>query len=628
MREVKWTRMRIFNLVKIGTRKLPCVDGKVLFLYLKGVLKEFGAVHMNLVASKLLSCDSCMFKTLGSYSLTVNLVGQLDTECQATAWKPLGEIGTVKATESILRRSGDNTRQPNIRGEQRVHRVKWDDCIEDMTRELSVKGCIEQVDDDRDLTCTISMRPKPHSDKALLICDRALIANEGVAATKFKLPNTRALMGMKGNWWFTKLDLANAFWSIHLPDNWADKFIFGFHGPEQRKVTYRLKCLPFGWNRSPWVLQQTVNEFIKDCKIDEVYILQYMDNILSVALDPDLLRDCTAQLAGHLEEKGLVVSKSEGKCVYEPCQSITWLGKLLEVVEGYVTVRPTKDAMLEVLAIAGLAMASKRRQAVLSVLGVIAWLSNDTRRAFPFMQNLYKWCMWRGRIGKNKLILTCVQQVVQGLRLIAEPAHGTTFAMPQEVGLHTYNVLVFMDAAAVEGKYGVVTVNEEGRVKFWSIPLPRSMQCDDHNSQQLAELYAVKGAAGICLKEGLMENELLFLSDSQASIFTCLNLTVKAAYKLRGRVLRQLVRRLKGFAGLPLAFLPAGMVNPADLPSRMKGGFQFREFDMKGDIQPAHVDLWHKINFVLMNPDCIAYNEEYMVGQVQWWVEQTEGQQC
>jgi len=64
----------------------------------------------------------------------------------------------------------------------------------------------------------VSLRPKPNSDKSLLICDcRDMIRREGLAAQKFSLPASSQLLGLEGNYVFTKLDIKNAYWGCKLP---------------------------------------------------------------------------------------------------------------------------------------------------------------------------------------------------------------------------------------------------------------------------------------------------------------------------------------------------------------------------------------------------------------------------
>jgi len=141
-----------------------------------------------------------------------------------------------------------------VRGCQWVHRPLWSDDYSRMISDLERVGCVERMCDDCDVNVTVSLRPKPNSSKSLVICDcRDLIRKEGFAAKPFKLPRTGELLGRvssSGEWFFTKVDLQNAYWSCRLPPGWDSKFRFGFTHKDGSVATFRLVVLPFGWNRS------------------------------------------------------------------------------------------------------------------------------------------------------------------------------------------------------------------------------------------------------------------------------------------------------------------------------------------------------------------------------------------
>jgi len=98
-----------------------------------------------------------------------------------------------------------------------------------MISDLLKAGIVKQSDSPT-FTMNLSVRPKPNNpNKSLLISDcRALIANSVYAPKSFTLPKLSTLFHLPKNvlYYFTKLDLSNAYHSVSLPNWLEDQFRF------------------------------------------------------------------------------------------------------------------------------------------------------------------------------------------------------------------------------------------------------------------------------------------------------------------------------------------------------------------------------------------------------------------
>jgi len=95
-----------------------------------------------------------------------------------------------------------------------------------MISDLLNAGIVKQSDSPT-VTMNLSVRPKPNSNKSLLISDcRALISNSVYVPKSFTLPKLSTLFHLPKDvlYYFTKLDLSNAYHSVSLPDWLEDHF--------------------------------------------------------------------------------------------------------------------------------------------------------------------------------------------------------------------------------------------------------------------------------------------------------------------------------------------------------------------------------------------------------------------
>jgi len=209
-------------------------------------------------------------------------------------------------------------------------------------------------------------------------------------------------------------------------------------------VDFSLVSLPFGWHRSPVIFQGVLASYINVLDRGDILVMQYLDDILCVHTDAEQLGIFTERLSEHLVTCGFIIS--EAKWVFEPANMISWLGKVLDSADGHISIAVAESAFIEVCSLACLAVSSRRRQAMRSLVGVLGWLGCDGRVVFPYLQLIHKWQLWVGRKGRNNLLYVIVPQLVRGLGLVRESVRLPPFVMGRFSEFSAFDNVWFVDA--------------------------------------------------------------------------------------------------------------------------------------------------------------------------------------
>jgi len=259
-----------------------------------------------------------------------------------------------------------------------------------MLDDLAKVGIIRQLEGDLGPTFNLFLRPKPHSDKLLLLCDcRDIIRHVDVAAVRYVLLKVTSLFHFQPQW-FCKVDVSNAYQSLLLPIDWQRLFRLSCFVPGRGEVTFCWCRLPFGWDKSPGIFQGLMSRLLAGVgAFVDVLCLMYLDDVLVCGRVKDAVRLVTAQVLQRLQVRGFV--PSWGKVVREPVQKIEWLGREIQFVGGELVIRSVVQVVAAV--VAGVAVvAAKPGPARLArqVAGLIAFGSMHSKFALPFAQYLHR----------------------------------------------------------------------------------------------------------------------------------------------------------------------------------------------------------------------------------------------
>ena len=178
-------------------------------------------------------------------------------------------------------------------------------------------------------TLTAFLRPKS-LEKAAFIADlRAINTLTPQPLPHFKLPSVEHLVTSiasqpRATLWGITIDLTNFYWSLSMPlmaHSW-----FRIHN-------LAFDSLPFGWNLSPVIAQETLSHLL-DLAITSngllpflqasLFSFLYLDDILFLCSDRNLLQTVAFIIPAFLTQAGLLVSP---KSHLTPSRTFTWLGK-------------------------------------------------------------------------------------------------------------------------------------------------------------------------------------------------------------------------------------------------------------------------------------------------------------
>ena len=239
-------------------------------------------------------------------------------------------------------------------------------------------------------TLTAFLRPKS-IEKACFIADlREINKLTPRPLPKFSLPSLECLtkviqMFPPGTLWATTLDLTNFYWSIRLPAQAHKWFCIN-------NLCY--DSLPFGWNLSPVIAQETLGFILDKAFIvlgclpfynRSLFAFRYLDDILLLSNSKYFLTTFTTQLSQYLSSVGLIVSP---KSCLTPSYYITWLGKHVDLVDRSIT--PTAPATLRLFAIVLLfPLLPLHKKLLQRIAGVLLWSGRPLVGTTIFLQPLY-----------------------------------------------------------------------------------------------------------------------------------------------------------------------------------------------------------------------------------------------
>ena len=426
--------------------------------------------------------------------------------------------------------------------------------------------------------------PKPSSNKLSLIINLAdWNASQLYKPPKFKLPSIYSMRQKLFNLhlqkqpvYFSKWDLSNFYWSVK-----ADlAFRFPLPRADGTTTICQLDCLPFGWDKSPWLGQQLHINLVDAVLADAIQHSIYIDDGLAMGPAPQPLEDHVTEVLSTLSTAGFVISpKSEP----DATPTKTFIGKCYSATSIY----NTKDRLAKLLL-------------------TMVTISNAKYISPTFLEKLlgsmvYATCHTSSYacLSTLRAMVHCHQYSAPSYKLNSSLAAALAVAMVpwkfQGFYLHPTPLYekMYLDGSIYHT--GIVC-KIQGTWRCQSFPLPAYIQkLPIPVRQQAAELYVILQGQKLMIHYKLQHH--LFILDSTSALFTVIKGSSSLSWH-RCKILQKIQYYTnKYFLGVQVAQL-ASEFHPADVPSRV----------YMPTLQPVTEEIQHKLHYVTTHPALINYD--------------------
>ena len=262
--------------------------------------------------------------------------------------------------------------------------------------ELREDGRVEEVKVQPHVCSPLSVVENARGKKRLVLDLRHV--NKYVCKQKFKYEDLRVAMMLldKGDYMFT-YDLKSGYHHVDIRPT-QNKYL-GFAWERDGTVQfYVFTVLPFGLATACYIFTKLLRPLVKLWRRSGVKIVMYLDDGIGAAAGRENARRASCLVRDSLVNAGFVFHIE--KSCWEPASIAKWLGFLLDLEEGCVSVLPEKIAALkEKIATVASAKVVQARQ-LASITGTLLSMSRGigpmcrlmTRAMYALIESRVSWC--------------------------------------------------------------------------------------------------------------------------------------------------------------------------------------------------------------------------------------------
>lgn len=155
--------------------------------------------------------------------------------------------------------------------------------------------------------------------------------NKFVIRRRFKMESMATLRELlKENDWMTSVDLKDAFLSVPIHSAHRKLLRFRWQGR-----LYEFQCLPFGLTSAPRIFTKLMKPVMAILRRRSIRCMIFIDDILLLSQSREELFQITQEFAKLLGLLGFLVNAD--KSIMTPCQSLTYLGFMVDSVQMTLT---------------------------------------------------------------------------------------------------------------------------------------------------------------------------------------------------------------------------------------------------------------------------------------------------
>ena len=205
--------------------------------------------------------------------------------------------------------------------------------VEDAIHSLLQLKCIEELAVSPEIINPLSVS-KQKSGKKRLILDLRHV-NRHIYKNKFKCEDVSiAKEVLKPGDFMFSFDLKSGYHHIDIFPEHKKFLAFAWKFTDSSVRYFMFSVLPFGLSSAPYIFTKLLKPLIKKWRGEGKSIILFLDDGLGSAQPFARAKICSLQIHADLLKFGLL--PNEGKCFWEPCQSIIWLGTVINTVDSSV----------------------------------------------------------------------------------------------------------------------------------------------------------------------------------------------------------------------------------------------------------------------------------------------------
>ena len=198
--------------------------------------------------------------------------------------------------------------------------------VESAINELILQGCVSEVFETPAIINPLSVSIQKSGKKRLILDLRHV--NQFLYKTKFRCEDVSVAKEIlnPGDFMFT-FDLKSGYHHVEIFPEHRKYLSFAWTFSSGCTRYFEFSVLPFGLSSAPYLFTKLLRPLVKKWRSEAKAIVVFLDDGLGAAADRNKAKIASLQVHADLLKSGFL--PNEAKCVWEPAQSITWLGTVL-----------------------------------------------------------------------------------------------------------------------------------------------------------------------------------------------------------------------------------------------------------------------------------------------------------
>lgn len=212
------------------------------------------------------------------------------------------------------------------------------DFVTSSIKELEEKELIARCHIRPTVINPLTVSVQKNGKKRLILDLRAV--NKHIWKQKVKFEDIKtALLYVKQHSWMFKFDIHSAYHHIEIFTEHTT--YLGFSWEIDNEVHwFRFLVLPFGLSSAPYVFTKLSRPLVKKWRGEGIRIVLYLDDGFGTGENSNIASTCSNKVKLDILQSGFILN--EDKSIWQPVQTLTWLGYTLNTFTGLISINPDR----------------------------------------------------------------------------------------------------------------------------------------------------------------------------------------------------------------------------------------------------------------------------------------------